>query len=307
MSVTTAATDVIVVHKPTSRSIARRIFDRAASTPGFRIGLGIFIVLALAAACYPELSGIDPTKMDVKARLLPPLFLGDKWTWLHPLGTDQIGRDMLTRSLVGLRYSFLIGVASVVVMLAIGCALGTVAGYFGGRTDAIIMRLTDAQLSIPMIILAISVLGVSRPTIPAIVLVLGVSSWPVYARIMRSIVMTERQREYVRAAQIGGSTDFRIIVTLLVPLLLPPVLFTSVLDVARMMIFESTLGFLGLGVQPPTPTFGNIIADGRKYLLNAWWIATMPGLFLGLTLTSINLIGASLERARNTIHGGTEG
>jgi peptide/nickel transport system permease protein len=305
MSVTTIIATPIP-DRPVSRSIARRIFDRAAATPGFRIGLGIFIVLALAAAFYPEFSGIDPTKMDVKARLLPPLLGRDKWSWLHPLGTDQIGRDMLVRSLVGLRYSFLIGVASVAVMLVIGCALGTVAGYFGGRTDAVIMRLTDAQLSIPMIILAISVLGVSRPTIPAIVLVLGVSNWPVYARIMRSIVMTERQREYVRAAKIGGSTDVRIIIKLLLPLLLPPVLFTSVLDVARMMIFESTLGFLGLGVQPPTPTFGNIIADGRKYLLNAWWIATMPGLFLGLTLTSINLIGSSLERARNSIHGGAE-
>jgi peptide/nickel transport system permease protein len=305
MSVTTI-TGLPIPDSSTSRSIARRIFDRAASTHGFRIGVGIFIVLALAAAFYPEVSGIDPTKMDVKARLLPPLLLGDKWSWLHPLGTDQIGRDMLVRSLVGLRYSFLIGIASVAVMLVIGCAMGTVAGYFGGRTDAIIMRLTDAQLSIPMIILAISVLGVSRPTIPAIVLVLGVSNWPVYARIMRSIVMTERQREYVRAAKIGGSTDIRIIFKLLLPLLLPPVLFTSVLDVARMMIFESTLGFLGLGVQPPTPTFGNIIADGRKYLLNAWWIATMPGLFLGLTLTSVNLIGSSLERARNSIHGGVE-
>lgn len=288
------------------RSIARRIFGRAVSMPGFRVGLGIFLVLALAAAFYPELSGIDPTKINIKARLLPPLFIGNNWSWAYPLGTDQIGRDMLVRSLVGLRYSFLIGVASVIVTLIIGCALGTIAGYFGNRTDAIIMRLTDAQLSIPMIILAIAVLGVSRPTIPAIILVLGVSNWPVYARIMRSIVMTERQREYVRAAKIGGSTDFRIVVTLLLPLLLPPVLFTSVLDVARMMIFESTLGFLGLGVQPPTPTFGNIIADGRKYLLNAWWIATMPGLFLGLTLTSINLMGASLERARSTIHGGSE-
>jgi peptide/nickel transport system permease protein len=305
MSVATI-TGLPIPDSSTSRSIARRIFDRAASTPGFRIGVGIFIVLVLAATFYPEVSGIDPTKMDVKARLLPPLLLGDKWSWLHALGTDQIGRDMLVRSLVGLRYSFLIGIASVAVMLVIGCAMGTVAGYFGGRTDAIIMRLTDAQLSIPMIILAISVLGVSRPTIPAIVLVLGISNWPVYARIMRSIVMTERQREYVRAAKIGGSTDLRIIIKLLLPLLLPPVLFTSVLDVARMMIFESTLGFLGLGVQPPTPTFGNIIADGRKYLLNAWWIATMPGLFLGLTLTSINLIGSSLERARNSIHGGAE-
>jgi peptide/nickel transport system permease protein len=290
----------------TSRSIARRIFDRAASTPGFRVGLAIFILLVIAAALYPEISGLDPTKMNVRARLLPPLFIGDNWSWAHPLGTDQIGRDMLVRSLVGLRYSFLIGTASVIVMLVIGCALGTIAGYFGGRTDAIIMRLTDAQLSIPMIILAIAVLGVSRPTIPAIILVLGLSNWPVYARIMRSLVMTERQREYVRASKLGGSTDIRIILTLLVPLLLPPVLFTSVLDVARMMIFESILGFLGLGVQPPTPTFGNIIADGRKYLLNAWWIATMPGVFLGLTLTSVNLVGASLERARNTIHGGTE-
>lgn len=289
-----------------SRSIARRVFDKAVATPGFRVGIGIFIALAVATALYPELSGIDPIKMDVKARLLPPLFIGDKWSWAHPLGTDQIGRDMLVRSLVGLRYSFLIGIASVVVMLVIGCALGVIAGYFGGRTDAIIMRLTDAQLSIPMIILAIAVLGVSRPTIPSIVLVLGVSNWPVYARIMRSVVMTERQREFVRAAKIGGSTDLRIIVTLLLPLLLPSVLFTSVLDVARMMIFESTLGFLGLGVQPPTPTFGNIIADGRKYLLNAWWIATMPGLFLGLTLTSINLMGAALERARDTVHAGGE-
>lgn len=289
-----------------SRSVARRVFDKAVATPGFRAGIGIFIALTVATALYPELSGIDPIRMDVKARLLPPLFIGDKWSWAHPLGTDQIGRDMLVRSLVGLRYSFLIGIASVVVMLIIGCALGTIAGYFGGRTDAIIMRLTDAQLSIPMIILAIAVLGVSRPTIPSIVLVLGLSNWPVYARIMRSVVMTERQREFVRAAKIGGSTDLRIIVMLLLPLLLPAVLFTSVLDVARMMIFESTLGFLGLGVQPPTPTFGNIIADGRKYLLNAWWIATMPGLFLGLTLTSINLMGAALERARDTIHAGGE-
>ncbi len=305
MAITTTLDKPVSV-KIASRSIARRIFDRAASSSGFRIGFGIFILLVIAVAFYPEISGIDPTKMNVRARLLPPLFLDNNWSFAHPLGTDQIGRDMLVRSLVGLRYSFLIGIASVIVTLGIGCTLGTIAGYFGGRIDMLIMRLTDAQLSIPMIILAIAVLGVSRPTIPAIVLVLGLSSWPVYARIMRSIVMTERQREYVRAAKLGGSTDIRIILTLLVPLLLPPVIFTSVLDVARMMIFESTLGFLGLGVQPPTPTFGNIIADGRKYLLNAWWIATMPGIFLGLTLTSINLIGASLEQARNTIHGGSE-
>jgi peptide/nickel transport system permease protein len=287
-----------------SRSIGRRILGRAARSSGFRIGLGLLVVLALATILYPELSGLDPGKMDVRARLLPPLFAGPNWSWTHPLGTDQIGRDMLVRCLIGLRYSFLIGVASVALTLVIGCTLGMIAGYAGGRTDAVLMRITDAQLSIPMIILAIAVLGVSRPTIPAIILVLGLSNWPVYARVMRSLAMAERGREYVRAAQVSGATHARIVLTLLTPLLVPPVLFTSVLDIARMMIFESTLGFLGLGVQPPTPTFGNIIADGRKYLLNAWWIATMPGVFLGLTLIGINLIGAACESARNAIHGG---
>ncbi|VFU08732.1 ABC transporter permease [Methylocella tundrae] len=301
-----AAIDASLPHSPAPRSasISRRIWRASLALNEFRVGLALFTMLLLAAAFYPELSGIDPTKMNVHDRLLAPIFMGDHWSMRHPLGTDQIGRDMLVRSLVGLRYSFLIGVSTVAVMLCIGCSLGMIAGYFGGRIDMGIMRLTDAQLSIPMIILAISVLGVSRPTIPAIILVLGLSSWPIYARVTRSVTMTERKREYVRAAQLMGASDFRILTRLLAPLIVPPIIFVSALDVARMMIFESILGFIGLGVQPPTPTFGNIIADGRKYLLNAWWIATMPGVFLCLTLTSINLIGASLERARNRIHGG---
>jgi len=285
-------------------SVSRRIWHAAFASYEFRIGLGVFVVLVAAALLYPTLSGIDPTKMNVAARLQAPWFFGDKWTWAAPLGTDQIGRDMLVRSLVGLRYSLLIGFSTVVLMLVVGCSLGIIAGYYGGRIDQILMRITDAQLSIPMIILAITVLGVSRPTIPAIILVLGLSSWPVYARVTRSVIMTERKQEYVRAAQVSGASNLRIMALLLAPLVLPPIIFISVLDIARMMIFESVLGFLGLGVQPPTPTFGNIIADGRKYLLNAWWIATMPGVFLCLTLTSINLMGASLERARNRIHGG---
>lgn len=302
-----SAIDVVTLAGPPKRvasSLTQRIWRLAIGSVEFRIGLAVFLVLALAAAIYPEASGIDPVHMNVRARLLEPIFLGQHWTLAHPLGTDQIGRDMLVRCLVGLRYSFLIGVATVILMLAVGCALGMVAGYYGGLADTLIMRVTDAQLSIPMIILAIAVLGVSRPTIPAIILVLGLSSWPVYARVMRSVVMNERGREYVRAAQIMGASDWRIMIGLIAPLVLPPIVFVSVLDIARMMIFESVLGFIGLGVQPPTPTFGNIIADGRKYLLDAWWIATMPGVFLCLTLTSINLMGASLERARHRIFGG---
>lgn len=286
------------------RKIAARIWARAYATVDFRIGMVVFLALALAAIFYPMFSGIDPTKMAISSKLLPPVFMGEGWTWGRPLGTDQLGRDMLSRSLVGLRYSLLIGISTTVLMVAVGAMVGLFAGYFGGRVDTVLMRLTDAQLAVPMIILAITILGVSRPTIPSIILVLGLSGWPVYARVMRSAVMSERKKEFVRGAMVLGATDWRIMFALILPLVLPPIAFVAVLDIARMMIFESVLGFLGLGVQPPTPTFGNIIADGRKYLLNAWWIATMPGIFLVLTLTSINLMGASLERARNSIYGG---
>ena len=286
------------------RKVSTRIWQQAFASIEFRIGLVVLALLIAAALLYPQLSGVDPTKMNIKAKLTPPLFMGEGWTWAHPLGTDQLGRDMLVRALVGLRYSLLIGVSTTVLMLLVGALIGLFAGYFGGRTDTVLMRLTDAQLSIPMIILAITILGVSRPTIPTIILVLGLAGWPVYARVMRSTVMSERKKEYVRGAMVLGATDWRIMFALILPLVLPPMAFVAVLDIARMMIFESVLGFLGLGVQPPTPTFGNIIADGRKYLMNAWWIATMPGVFLVLVLTSINLMGASLERARNAIYGG---
>ncbi|MFO1138507.1 MAG: ABC transporter permease [Paracoccus sp. (in: a-proteobacteria)] len=289
---------------PTERSVASRIWRQAFASVEFRIGLIVLTLLVLAALLYPTISGIDPTKMNIKAKLTPPMFLGEGWSFAHPLGTDQLGRDMLVRSLVGLRYSLLIGVSTTVLMVLVGALVGLFAGYFGGRIDTVLMRLTDAQLSIPMIILAITILGVSRPTIPSIIMVLGLAGWPVYARVMRSTVMAERKKEFVRGAMILGATDWRIMFTLILPLVLPPLAFVAVLDVARMMIFESVLGFLGLGVQPPTPTFGNIIADGRKYLMNAWWIATMPGVFLVLVLTSINLMGAALERARNAIYGG---
>lgn len=285
-------------------TIAQRIALGAWRSTEFKIGLLVLTTMVLLAVFWPMISEIDPLKMNIRAKMLPPLFMGENWSWAHPMGTDQLGRDMFLRSLVGLRYSLLIGLTTVVVMVATGSLVGLLAGYRGGLTDTVLMRITDAQLSIPMIILAIAILGVSRPTIPAIILVLGLSSWPVYARVMRSVIMAERQREFVRGAKVIGASDLRIMFMLLLPLCLPPVAFVAVLDVARMMIFEAVLGFLGLGVQPPTPTFGNIIADGRKYLVNAWWIATVPGVFLFITLISLNLMGASLERSRNRVYGG---
>ena len=304
MSPKTAEIAVIDMKPVAVPTIARRILSDAARTKGFWIGFGLLSALLLLSLIYPEISSLNPMKMSVKEKFLPPVLMGPGWTWTHPLGTDQLGRDILLRCLIGLRYSLLIGVLTVVLMFVVGCFLGIFAGFKGGWIDTIIMRITDAQLSIPMIILAIAILGVSRPSAASIIVVLGLSGWPLYARVARSVTQSERGKEFVRAARVLGASDWRIIVLLIAPNVLPPIAFVAVLDVARMMIFEAVLGFLGLGLQPPTPSFGSIIADGRKYLINAWWIATSPGAFLAIALTSINLMGSALERARNRVYAG---
>jgi peptide/nickel transport system permease protein len=304
MTATTMIEAVPEQEKTPVQSVNRRILLAAWRAPSFRIGFFIFVALLLLSAIYPEVSSISATKMIVKDKFLPPLFFGDKSSWDHPLGTDQLGRDMLMRCLIGLRYSLMIGVFTVVLIFGLGCGLGLFAGFKGKWWDTVIMRITDAQLSIPMIILAITILGVSRPSVESIIVVLALSGWPLYARVARSAAVTERGKEYVRGLRVLGAGDWRILLLFAAPNILPPIAFVAVLDVARMMIFEAILGFLGLGIQPPTPSFGSMIADSRKYLLNAWWIATMPGIFLAVALTSINLMGSALEKARNRIYGG---
>ena len=269
----------------------------------FKLGLLLLVTLVGTALIYPHLTTLSATKLDIRDRSQPPIFLGGG-TWAHPLGTDQLGRDLLLRSLIGLENALAISVSAVIVMFVIGACIGLVAGYYGGWIDTVLMRATDAQLAVPLIILAITILTVHRPTPLTVTVVLALSGWPVYARVTRSVTLSERQREYVRGAKILGASDARIIVQMIAPNVLPPIAFVAVLDIARMMIFEAILGFIGIGVQPPTPTFGNIIADGRKYLINAWWIATMPGAFLFASLLGINLIGAAIERARNKVLGG---
>ena len=283
------------------RTPTQRMLSEAWANRSFKFGMVVFGLLLFGALIYPELSSIDPTKMNVRARFGPPLFMGEDWSWAHPMGTDHLGRDLFLRCLVGLRYSALIGISTVVFMFVLGCGLGLISGFKGGLTDTIIMRITDAQLSIPMIILAITILGISRPTAPAIILVLGLAGWPLYARVARSAALSEKTKEYIKGQRVLGASDWRIIAKFIAPAVLPSIAFVAVLDVASIMIFESILGFIGLGIQPPTPTFGNIIADGRKYLINYWWIATMPGVFLLLTLVSLNLMGAAMENARNKV------
>jgi peptide/nickel transport system permease protein len=259
--------------------------------------------MVIAAIILPEVTSISATKIAVREKFLPPFFL-EGGTLKHLAGTDQLGRDLFLRSLIGLRNALGIGIASVVLMFVLGSALGIISGYWGRWVDTILMRITDAQLSVPLIVLAITILGVTRPNLGTIIAVLVLSGWPIYARVARSVTLAERQREYVRGAKILGASDLRVMLIMIAPNILPPIAFVAVLDVARMMIFEALFGFIGIGIQPPTPTFGNIIADGTKYIVNYWWIPTMPGVFLIIALLCINMMGAGLERARNKIFAG---
>ena len=287
-------------------SVTRRMFRLAWEMMSFKIGLGVFTLLVGAAIIWPELSPYDPMKISVRERFLPPIFL-EGGTWAHIAGTDQLGRDLFVRSLVGLRNGLGIAAAAVAIMFVVGCTLGVISGYWGRWVDIILMRITDAQLSIPVIVLAITILSVSRPNPFTVTAVLVLAGWPIYAqRGAKHRRSAERESaKYVKGgAKILGASDLRIAALMISPNILPPIAFVAVLDIARMMIFEALFGFLGIGIQPPTPTFGNIIADGYKYLVNSWWIPTMPGVFLILTLISINLMGASLERARNKLFQG---
>jgi peptide/nickel transport system permease protein len=285
-------------------SVSRRMFRRAWSYAEMKVALGVFTVLVLFAVFGPLLIGASAVDMNVMNRFLPPVFF-EGGQWPHILGTDQLGRDLFLRSLIGLRNAFLLSLVSVIGMFVLGCAVGIYAGYKGGLVDVFLMRLTDVQMSIPVIILAITILGMSRPTPTSIILVLIIASWPVYARVARSVALAEREKEHVRAARIIGAGDVRIMVRHMAPAILPPIAFVAVLDIARMMIFEAIFGFIGIGIQPPTPTFGTIISSGTQYLLNAWWITVAPGVLLAMTLVSLNLMGGVLERARNDVlHGG---
>lgn len=281
-------------------SPGRRLLRAAWRSPWLGIGGGVFLLLVSLTFLYPWLGPADAVTMDVSNRLMPPaLFEGG--TWMHPFGTDQLGRDLLARALLGMQFSLLIGVGATLATFAIGAAIGIYAGFKAGLADKLLMRLADAQFSIPAIVLAVTVLGMTRPSVPLIVIVLALAAWPSYARTVRGAALVERDRDVVRAARGLGASDLRIMLMLIAPAVLPPVAFVAILDLARMIIFEALLSFIGLGLQPPSPSFGNIIADGRKYLINAWWVATAPGLLLALLLLSINMIGVALERARNAV------
>jgi peptide/nickel transport system permease protein len=257
-------------------------------------GLLVIAVVVLTSAAAPLLTPFDPVEQDIAERLKAP-GSRDAAGRLHPLGTDHLGRDLLARIIFGARPALLVGFAAVLISGMLGMATGLLGGYFGGWVDDVLMRLADIQLAFPFILLAIAVIGVLGASLQTIIIVIGVSSWVVYARVVRAAVLSLREREFVQAAQALGSRDGRVVLRHILPNALTPWLVVATLDMARVIVIESALSFLGLGVQPPTPTWGGMLADGRVYISTAWWLATFPGLAILVTVLGINLFGDGLR------------
>lgn len=270
------------------RLIAKIVRSRIAAS-----GLIVLVAIVLVALSAPLIVPFDPGAQDILNRLLPPLSRSP--AGLHVLGTDALGRDLLSRVIMGSRVSLLVGVAAVVVSGAVGVTLGLIAGYEGSYLGRILMGLADVQLAVPFLVLILAVVAVLGASLFNLIVVLGLAHWVQYARVVRAETLVLREREFVQAAQALGARTSRILLRHLFPNVASSIIVISSLLVARMILYEATLSFLGLGVPSSIPTWGGMISDGRNYMANAWWVAAIPGLAIFVTVVSINLVGDRLR------------
>ena len=253
-------------------------------------GLILVLSLFLISLLAPWLAPYDPNFIDIKAILMPP-------SSLHPMGTDSLGRDVLSRIIYGSQISLKVGFVAVGLATIIGVLLGAVAGYYGGWVDNLLMRLVDLMLCFPTFFLILAVIAVLEPSIWNIMIIIGLTSWMGVARLVRAEFLTLREREFVQAARALGAKDGRIIFKHLLPNALAPVMVSATLGVAGAILTESALSFLGLGVQPPTPSWGNILTAGKDNIEIAWWLSVFPGLAILITVMGYNLLGEGIREA----------
>ena len=264
---------------------------RARRTRALAVGGAAFVaLLILAALAAPLIAPADPIRQSLRGRLSAPTLEGADGK-AHLLGTDHLGRDVFSRVIYGARVSLLVGFAAVVVGGLVGATLGLLAGFRGGWIDSAIMTLADAQLAFPFILLAIGIIAVLGPSFPTLIMVIGLSGWVTYARVLRSQVLVLRSREFVDAIHALGGSVARVIVRHVMPNVLSSLVVIATLELARAIVLEATLSFLGLGVQPPTPSWGGMVHEGREYLDSAWWISTAPGIVLMLTSVVVSRTG----------------
>jgi peptide/nickel transport system permease protein len=273
-----------------ARRLGGVVVRRIRRDPATMIGLGGILVFTVVAVIGPFLTSTSYLAMDLPHRTAPP-------TLDHLLGTDQFGRDLLARVINGSRVALLVGVVSTLIGTATGVAIGALSGFVGGWVDEVTMRLLDIVLAFPQIVLAIALAAVLGPSLSNVILIVGILQVPRFARVVRGSVLSIKSSEYVVAARIIGLSELRILVQHVVPNTLGPVLVLASLAIPESITAEAALSFLGLGVQPPQPSWGNLLADGRQYLLQAPWLATFAGLAITIVVLAFNFVGDGLRDA----------
>jgi peptide/nickel transport system permease protein len=276
------------------RWLPARSGDRAGARrrplpPSLLIGATIFALMVLVALIGPLLLE-DPKQPDIANLLARPGSDG------HLLGTDTLGRDLLSRIVTGMRVSLLVAGLGMVGAMLVGVSAGLLAAFGGRWAETVVMRLVDIQLAFPYVLLAIALTSVLTPSIPVLVLLMVLAGWAAFARVVRSSAMQERAKDYVKAATLAGASKPRIARKYVLPSLLPPILVLGAMQMAMMIVFEATLSYLGMGIQPPTPSWGGIMLEGQRYLKDAWWISTLPGVGILLTTVSLNLVADGLQK-----------
>jgi peptide/nickel transport system permease protein len=258
--------------------------------PSAVFGSVILFVLIVSAIAAPVLAPHDPAETNLRLRNVPPAW-DAQGSADHPLGTDPVGRDELSRIIYGARVSLFVGIVVTLLASILGVFLGLVAGYYGGKVDEVLMRVADLFLVFPFILLAVTIIAVLGASLMNLIITLVVTGWVQYARLVRSQVLTLKQVQYVEAAHVAGAGDSRVITRHILPNLLASVVVLGTLQMAFVLLTEAALTFLGLGVNPSTPTWGMMINEGRNYIYNAWWVITFPGIAILLTVLAINMLG----------------
>jgi peptide/nickel transport system permease protein len=255
----------------------------------------VLTAIVLLALFADRVAPAGPNDQDIAARLRPPAMVGG--TWSRPLGTDELGRDVLSRLLRGGRVSLMVGLLAVAVSCPVGVVIGLASGFFGGWIDRMLMRFTDIQLAIPTILLAMALVTVLGPGVPNLIITLSVTGWTIYARLIRGETLALRDRDFIEATRAAGAGQARIMFRHVLPNVVSPVIVVATFAVGSMVVLEATLSFLGIGVPLRVATWGSMLSSGRTYLKSAWWITAFPGLAIFVTVLAINALGDSMRDA----------
>jgi peptide/nickel transport system permease protein len=261
---------------------------------GLMIGTFIFAVIVLIALLAPFISPHDPYTQDLNNRLVPPVWY-ERGSWLHPFGTDNLGRDYLSRTLYGAQISLLIGISVMLISGTIGTALGLAAGYFGGRIDLVVTFIITTRLALPVVLVALAVVAMVGGTLFIVIAVLGLLKWDRFAVVMRSATQQVRSLDFVEAARASGSSQLRIILREVLPNVMPHLIVVGTVEAASAILLEAALSFLGLGVQPPLPSWGLMISEAKNFMFFSFWLIAIPGAALAMLVLAINMMGDGLR------------